>query len=133
MTASNGQTGNAQKPPRHGLVALVCCVLVLGMAGLSFAAVPLYRLYCQVTGYQGTTQKAEKASDVMLDRVVKVHFDGNVAAELPWKFEPVQSSIDVKVGENTLAFYKATNMSDKPTVGTSVFNVTPDAVGSHFN
>ncbi len=107
--------------------------LVLSMAGLSFAAVPLYRLYCQVTGYQGTTQKAEKASDVVLDRVVKVHFDANVAAELPWKFEPMQSSLDVKVGENTLAFYKATNNSDRPTTGTAVFNVTPDAVGSHFN
>jgi cytochrome c oxidase assembly protein subunit 11 len=118
---------------RQGAVAAVCGLLVLSMAGLSFAAVPLYRLYCQVTGYQGTTQKAEKASDVVLDRVVKVHFDGNVAAELPWKFEPVQSSLDVKVGENTLAFYKATNMSDKPTVGTAVFNVTPDAVGTHFN
>ena len=64
------------------------------MAGLSFAAVPLYRLYCQVTGYRGTTQKAEKASDVVLDRVVKVHFDANVAAELPWKFEPMQSSLE---------------------------------------
>jgi cytochrome c oxidase assembly protein subunit 11 len=124
------------RPPaskRHGAVAAVCALLVLSMAGLSFAAVPLYRLYCQVTGYQGTTQKAEKASDIVLDRVVKVHFDANTAAELPWTFEPMQSSLEVKVGENTLAFYKATNMSDKPTVGTSVFNVTPDAVGSHFN
>ena len=124
------------RPPAskgHGAVAAVCALLVLSMAGLSFAAVPLYRLYCQVTGYQGTTQKADKASDVVLDRVVKVHFDANVAAELPWKFEPMQSSLDVKVGENTLAFYKATNISDKPTTGTAVFNVTPDAVGTHFN
>jgi cytochrome c oxidase assembly protein subunit 11 len=120
-------------PQRHGRVAAVCGLMVLSMAGLSFAAVPLYRLYCQVTGYQGTTQKAEKASDTVLDRVVKVHFDANTAADLPWKFEPMQSSQDVKVGENTLAFYKATNMSDLPTTGTSVFNVTPDAVGSHFN
>ena len=90
-------------------------------------------IYCQVTGYQGTTQKAERASDVVLDRVVKVRFDANTAAELPWTFEPMQSSLEVKVGENTLAFYKATNHSDKPTTGTAVFNVTPDAVGSHFN
>ena len=124
------------RPPaskRHGAVAAVCALLVLSMAGLSFAAVPLYRLYCQVTGYQGTTQKAEKASDIVLDRVVKVHFDANTAAELPWTFEPMQSSLEVKVGENTLAFYKATNNSDKPTTGTAVFNVTPDSVGSHFN
>ena len=124
------------RPPaskRHGAVAAVCALLVLSMAGLSFAAVPLYRLYCQVTGYQGTTQKAEKASDIVLDRVVKVHFDANTAAELPWTFEPMQSSLEVKVGENTLAFYKATNNSDKPTTGTAVFNVTPDSVGTHFN
>jgi cytochrome c oxidase assembly protein subunit 11 len=125
-----------RRPPaskRHGAVAAVCALLVLSMAGLSFAAVPLYRLYCQVTGYQGTTQKAEKGSDIVLDRVVKVHFDANTAAELPWTFAPMQSSLEVKVGENTLAFYKATNNSDKPTTGTAVFNVTPDSVGSHFN
>lgn len=133
MTTSDEQQAKKQGAPRHGTVALICGVLVLGMAGLSFAAVPLYRLYCQVTGYQGTTQRAEKASDVVLDRVVKVHFDANVAANLPWKFEPLQSSLDVKVGENTLAYFKATNTSDKATVGTAVFNVTPDAVGQHFN
>jgi len=132
MSASNDERGK-QTAARHAPVAAVCAVLVLAMAGLSFAAVPLYRLYCQVTGYQGTTQRAEKASDVVLDRVVRVHFDANVAAELPWTFTPVQSSLDVKVGENTLAFYKATNNSDKPIVGTAVFNVTPDAVGPHFN
>jgi cytochrome c oxidase assembly protein subunit 11 len=124
------------KPPAgrsHAAVAAVCSVLVLAMVGLSFAAVPLYRLYCQVTGYQGTTQRADKASDVVLDRMVKVHFDANVAADLPWKFEAMQSSVDVKVGENTLAFYKATNTSDRATVGTAVFNVTPDAAGTHFN
>jgi cytochrome c oxidase assembly protein subunit 11 len=64
---------------------------------------------------------------------VKVHFDANVAADLPWTFEPVQPSIDVKIGENTLAFYKATNLSDRVTTGTAVFNVAPDAVGVHFN
>jgi cytochrome c oxidase assembly protein subunit 11 len=125
-----------RRPPAskgHGAVAGVCALLVLSMAGLSFAAVPLYRLYCQVTGYQGTTQRADRASDLVLDRVVKVHFDANTAAELPWTFEPMQSSLDVKVGENTLAFYKATNKSDRPTTGTAVFNVTPDSVGSHFN
>lgn len=133
MTSSNHQPLDTQKPPRHGAVALVCCAMVVAMAGLSFAAVPLYRLYCQVTGYQGTTQRAAKASDVVLDKVVRVHFDANVAANLPWKFEPIQSSLDVKVGENTLAFYRATNISDQETVGTAVFNVTPDAVGQHFN
>lgn len=134
MTAPDNEPGKTQhKAPRHAAVAAVCGVLVVAMAGMSFAAVPLYRLYCQVTGYQGTTQRTDKASDVVLDRMVKVHFDANVAADLPWTFEPVQTSVDVKVGENTLAFFKATNNSDKPVVGTAVFNVTPDAVGPHFN
>jgi cytochrome c oxidase assembly protein subunit 11 len=133
MTATHDRNDmKGPAPQRHGRVAAICGLLVLSMAGLSFAAVPLYRLYCQVTGYQGTTQRAQKGSDVVLDRVVKVHFDANVAAELPWTFEPVQSSLDVKIGENTLAFYRATNISDKPTTGTAVFNVTPDAVGTHF-
>ncbi len=133
MTGSQEHQNRTPAAPRHGTVALICTVLVLGMAGLSFAAVPLYRLYCQVTGFQGTTQRADKPSDVVLDRVVKVHFDANVAANLPWKFEPVQSSLDVKVGENTLAYYRATNTSDRATVGTAVFNVTPDSAGPHFS
>jgi cytochrome c oxidase assembly protein subunit 11 len=133
MTAPTDQNADKQRSPRHLPVVAVCVVLVLAMAGLSFAAVPLYRLYCQVTGYQGTTQRAAKPSDVVLDRTVTVHFDANVAADLPWKFEPVQSSLDVKIGENTLAFYRATNNSDKVTVGSAVFNVAPDAVGPHFN
>lgn len=133
MSETKGQNTDQQHAPRHLPVAVICGVLVLSMTGLSFAAVPLYRIYCQVTGYQGTTQRAEKASNVVLDRTVKVHFDANVAADLPWKFEPVQPALDVKIGENTLAFYKATNTSDKVTVGTAVFNVTPDAAGPHFN
>jgi len=133
MSANHEQQRTQKAPSRHGVVALICGVLVAGMVGLSFAAVPLYRLYCQVTGYQGTTQRAAKGSDVVLDRIVKVHFDANVAADLPWTFKPVQSSLEVKVGENTLAFYRATNNSNKPIVGSAVFNVTPDAVGPHFN
>lgn len=133
MTSPKSQNEPTQRPPRHTTVAVICSVAALAMVGVSFAAVPLYRLYCQVTGYQGTTQRADRASDVVLDRVVKVHFDANVSADLPWKFEPLQTSLDVKVGENTLAFYRATNTSDKVTVGTAVFNVTPDAVGPHFN
>lgn len=134
MTATNDlRDGKQATGTRHGVVAAICGLIVLSMAGLSFAAVPLYRLYCQVTGYQGTTQRAEKASDVVIDRMVKVHFDANVAAELPWTFEPMQSSADVKIGENTLAFYKATNNSDRVTTGSAVFNVAPDQVGVHFN
>lgn len=134
MTADKASNANGQAgAPRHALIAVVCGFVVVGMVGLSFAAVPLYRLYCQVTGYAGTTQRAEKASDVVLDRTVTVHFDSNVAADLPWRFEPQQRKVDIKVGENTLAFYKAENTSGRPVTGTAVFNVTPEAFGVYFN
>lgn len=134
MTASNDKRdGGPPTGARHNVVAAICCTIVLAMAGLSFAAVPLYRLYCQVTGYQGTTQRANGGSDVVLDRTVTVFFDGNVAADLPWTFAPVQRKLEVKIGENSLAFYRATNNSDHAITGTAVFNVTPDVVGLHFN
>lgn len=134
MTLPQGsaeQSGTVAK--RHRTVAVTCTFVVLSMIGLSFAAVPLYRLYCQATGFAGTTQKAEKPSDVVLDRTITLHFDANVARDLTWHFEPVQRTIDVKIGENVLAFYRATNTSDKPLTGTAVFNVTPEAAGIHFN
>jgi cytochrome c oxidase assembly protein subunit 11 len=95
--------------------------------------VPLYRLYCQATGYAGTTQRVAKPSDTVLDRTLTVRFDANVSPDLPWSFEPLQKKLDVKIGENTLAFYRATNTSDKPVSGMAVFNVAPEAAGTHFN
>jgi cytochrome c oxidase assembly protein subunit 11 len=118
---------------RHHTIALTCAALAAGMVGLSFAAVPLYRIYCQTTGYRGTTQRADKAPDKALDRTITVRFDSNVSPDLPWTFEPEQRTLQVKIGENTLAFYKATNNSDHAITGTAVFNVTPDAVGAYFN
>jgi cytochrome c oxidase assembly protein subunit 11 len=133
MTA-NGSGGKQDAGARrHLVVAAICTVIVGGMVGASFAAVPLYRLYCQVTGYAGTTQRAEKASDTVLDRTVTVRFDSNVASDLPWDFQPEQRKVTVKIGETTLAFYKATNNSDHAITGTAVFNVTPEAVGLYFN
>jgi len=134
VTTANGNGGRQKAGAhRHLLVAAICTVIVGGMVGLSFAAVPLYRLYCQVTGYAGTTQRAEKASDTVLDRTVTVRFDSNVASDLPWDFEPEQHKLKVKIGETTLAFYKATNNSDHAITGQAVFNVTPEAVGLYFN
>jgi len=118
---------------RNKIVALTCAGCVAGMIALSFAAVPLYRLYCQVTGYGGTTQRAEKASDVVLDRMITVRFDANVDPDLPWDFRPVVKKMKVKIGESALAFYKATNLSDRPIKGTAGFNVSPDIAGLHFN
>jgi cytochrome c oxidase assembly protein subunit 11 len=114
-------------------VAVICASIVFGMLGMSYAAVPLYQLFCQVTGFGGTTQRVEKPSAVVLDRVINVRFDANVAPGLGWTFEPLQRTVDVKIGENALAFYRATNVSDKPLTGTSVFNVYPDVTGAYFN
>jgi cytochrome c oxidase assembly protein subunit 11 len=134
VTAADGNSGTERQTVRsHRTIAATCAFIVASMVGLSFAAVPLYRIYCQVTGYAGTTQRAEKASEKVLDRALTVHFDANVASDLPWRFEPEQRKLEVKIGENTLAFYKATNNSDHAITGTAVFNVAPESVGVYFN
>ncbi len=120
-------------PARHGAVAAVCVAMVLSMGALSFAAVPLYKMFCQVTGFGGTTQRVEKPSDGVIDRMITVRFDANVSPSLPWKFEPVQRTVQAKIGENVLAFYTATNTSDRVIKGTAAFNVSPDPAGKHFN
>ncbi|MDO9382526.1 MAG: cytochrome c oxidase assembly protein [Hyphomicrobiaceae bacterium] len=118
---------------KDNAVALSCVAAVVFMTGAAFAAVPLYKLYCQVTGYGGTTQKAIEPSHVMLDRKITVRFDANVTPGMKWKFEPMQRTMDVKLGENALAFYKATNISDHAITGTAAFNVAPDVGGIHFS
>lgn len=118
---------------RNKIVAYSCAAGVAGMIAMSFAAVPLYRLYCQVTGYGGTTQRAEANSSKVLDRMITVRFDANVDPRLPWSFKPVVNTMKVRIGETALAFYKAANLSDRPVKGTAGFNVTPDTAGVHFN
>ncbi len=117
---------------RDRAIVLACLAAVAGMGALSYAAVPLYKMFCQATGYGGTTQRAEKAPDVVLDRVITVRFDANVTPGMAWSFEPEQRTVDVKVGQSTLAFYAATNTSDRPITGTATFNVSPDIAGSYF-
>lgn len=110
-----------------------CVVAVGGMVGLSFAAVPLYDLFCRVTGYGGTTQVSAVAPGDVLDRVITVRFDASTNVALPWRFSPEQRSIDIRVGETAMAFYAAENRSEKRTVGTATFNVTPLKAGQYFN
>jgi cytochrome c oxidase assembly protein subunit 11 len=124
---------NSRRPSRNHLVAALCAALAAGMAALSFVSVPLYRLFCQVTGYEGTTRRASVGPDTVLDRSLTVSFDANVGQELNWRFEPMQRDQRLKIGEQGLAFYRATNLSDKPQVGMAVFNVTPHKAGSYFN
>lgn len=115
------------------MVALALAGLVAAMTGLSFAAVPLYRMFCQVTGYGGVPMRAEAAPERGLDRAIKVRFDANVDRTLPWSFAPVERLIEVKIGETTLAFFKAANTSNAPVTGTAVFNVVPERAARYFN
>jgi len=123
---------DAKAPRRHGVLALSLAGLVAAMVGLSFAAVPLYRIFCQATGYNGTPQRADKGADRVLDRTITVRFDGNVDPGLPWTFAPEQRTMEVKIGETALAFFKATNRTEGPVTGTAIFNVTPEQAGLYF-
>lgn len=114
-------------------LALQLTAITLGMLMLAYASVPLYRLFCQVTGFGGTSQRAATQSTRMLERSVTVTFDANVDPQLPWRFEPVEKSVTVKLGENRLVAFRATNLSDHPTRATATYNVTPFAAGRYFN
>ena len=112
---------------------VVLLTLVSGMGILSYASVPLYKLFCQVTGYGGTTQQVVKLSSTILDRKIRVRFDANTKPSLAWNFKPAQQSMRLAVGQNALAFYIAKNESENPIVGTATFNVTPEKAGLYFN
>lgn len=118
---------------RHNAVALWCAVLVAAMVGAAYASVPLYRLFCQVTGFDGTPRIATAPSTQVLDKTIAIRFDANVAPGLAWRFEPARTTLDVRIGENTLAFYRATNLSDRPLRGTATFNVLPEQTAPFFN
>ena len=104
------------------------------MVGLAFASVPLYRLFCQVTGFGGTTQRADAAPEATPLNLapVSVRFDANVNPKLPWAFAPVTPPVSLVPGEEITVLYRATNLADKPTSGTATFNVTPQKAGPYF-
>ena len=103
------------------------------MVGLTAASVPLYDWFCRVTGYGGTTQRSAGAPVEVVDRTVTVRFNADVDPALGWRFEPVERTVELNIGENRLAFYEATNRSDRPLVGTATFNVTPFDAGPYFS
>ena len=105
---------------------------VVAMGSLGWAAVPLYDLFCKVTGYGGTTARAEAGATSVLDRTVLVRFDASRERDMPWDFRPVQPSMKVRIGETNLAFYEATNPTDQPVAGTASYNVAPYAAGPYF-
>jgi cytochrome c oxidase assembly protein subunit 11 len=118
---------------RHRALAAWCAALVVAMVGAAYAAVPLYRLFCQVTGFDGTPRIAAHAPDTVLEKTVTVRFDANVAPGFPWRFEPVQNTATVKIGANALVFYRATNTSDRQLRGAATYNVLPEAAAVYFN
>lgn len=130
MTAGR-QAPNKERA--NGVIVASCVAFVVGMTGMAYAAVPLYDMFCRVTGYNGTTKRVEQASDVVLDQTIKVTFDANIASDLPWDFKPVQRQIELKIGETVQVGFTAKNLSKKPTTGQAVFNVTPMAGGAYFN
>ena len=125
---------SAQRDRANMRTALVMGAIVVAMAGLSFAAVPLYRVFCQVTGYGGTTQRAETAPAEIGQRVVTVRFNADVASlDLPWEFKtPDEQKVQVHVGEDKLIYFHAKNTGSQPTVGVATFNVTPFKAGPYF-
>ncbi|TAX70845.1 cytochrome c oxidase assembly protein [Rhizobium leguminosarum] len=128
---------NAGTPKRqgrnNGAVVMMCLSFVFGMGAMSYAAVPLYRIFCQVTGYNGTTQRVDQVSSAVLDRTMRVTFDANVAPGLQWEFKPVQREVNPKIGETIQVNFTAENRSNETQRGQAVFNVTPGEAGVYFN
>lgn len=118
---------------RNHAVVAGCVALVGAMAGLSYAAVPLYDLFCRATGYGGTPNRAEAAPMEISDRVITVRFDTNVDPQLPWAFAPEERSVKVRVGENRLVFFRAENRGATAIVGHAAYNVAPENAGRYFS
>lgn len=118
--------------PRNLRLALICAAVFFGMVGAAFASVPLYRVFCQATGFDGTTREAKAASSTISDKTVTVRFDSNVRG-LSWKFEPVQDQQTVRLGETKLAFFTATNTGKTAVTGRAAYNVLPESAGIYFS
>src|SRR5579862_6403783 len=114
----------------HSRTALICAVVVVAMTGAAFAAVPLYKAFCQATGWAGTARKAVAAPGKVLDQTVTIFFDTNVG-NVPFTFKPLQRSQTVKVGASNIAFFKVVNTSDRQVTARAAYSVSPDQAGAH--
>src|ERR1700744_6563271 len=118
---------------RDAMVASICGFVVVFMVGASYGAVPFYNWFCRATGFNGTTQVAEAApTSGPIERKIAVRFDSNVAGGLPWKFQPEQTEINIKIGEVITAYYTVTNQTARTTTGQAAYNVAPLTVGKYF-
>ena len=122
-----------QKPRRNGTTVLLLASVVAGMVGMSFASVPLYRLFCSATGYGGATQRAESAPDRVGAQLVQVRFDAQTAPGLDWEFRPLKDAIAVHPGEQSHVFFRAVNHSKSPVTARAIYNVTPTKAGIYFD
>jgi cytochrome c oxidase assembly protein subunit 11 len=129
---SDERNGLTERRRRNLVVAGVCAAFFAGMVGMSYAAVPLYEIFCRVTGYGGTTQRVTQYSDKILDEKISVRFDANTNG-VPWDFKPVQVQRIMQIGETVEVYYTATNRANYPTRGRATFNVAPAAAGAYFN
>jgi cytochrome c oxidase assembly protein subunit 11 len=127
-----GSSSTAPKRVSNASIFLGCAVFVTGMVGAAYASVPLYRLFCQITGYNGTTQRVEQYATKVLDQRMQVTFDANVSSGLNWDFKAAKA-VEPKIGETVQVEFTATNRSSTPSTGTAVFNVTPMEAGAYFN
>jgi len=118
---------------RNSRLAWTMVAVVGGMLALSYAAVPLYEAFCKATGFAGTPLVAKEGERPVINRTVEVRFDSNTDANLPWRFQPVERSVKVHLGEEKLVFFRATNLSQRPIVGTATYNVTPEWTAGWFN
>ncbi|RNF35171.1 cytochrome c oxidase assembly protein [Paracoccus methylarcula] len=118
---------------RESRTALSLVGVVLTMGALAWAAVPFYNWFCSVTGFGGTTQVSTAAPDEVLEEVVRVRFDANVDEDLGWTFRPMQTRMDVQIGENAMAYYEAVNTTDETITGTASYNVAPEVAGYYFS
>ena len=119
---------------RNRRVALIALVVAIAMLGLGYAAVPLYRMFCQATGFGGTPQRAttDNAPGEVAGRMINIRFDANVSPNLPWQFAPEQKSERIVIGQRNMAFFTAKNLSDHAITGTAAYNVTPELAGAYF-
>ncbi|CAN5115560.1 cytochrome c oxidase assembly protein [soil metagenome] len=129
----DNKVGTPERPARrsHLKVAVICGLAFFGMVGAAYAAVPLYKMFCQATGFDGTVRKAVAKPTKILDRKVEIRFDANVR-NLPWDFAALQTSQTVRIGDTGLAFFKVTNRGDKPMTGRAIYNVVPEQAGPYF-
>lgn len=121
----------SEAPQNTKKTAAILSAIVIAMIGLAFASAPLYRAFCEATGFGGTTLRADKAPGAVAGEI-GVRFDANIHPGLPWQFEPEQNTVRIKPGAQTKIFYRAKNLSARPWTGQAVYNVTPDQVGKYF-